>query len=92
MTSDGEFRIDEDLVTCCGKMMLLDRLLPALISRGHKVSLSLIFSNNCDVTFAIKWNLVNVNTVKVKHLLHTNHFEIPIHYNTTAVRVKFLII
>ena len=38
MTPEGEFRIDEDLVTCCGKVMLLDRLLSALISRGHKVS------------------------------------------------------
>jgi SNF2 family DNA or RNA helicase len=31
----------EKLITSCGKMMLLDRLLSALISRGHKV---LIFS------------------------------------------------
>ena len=38
MTPEGEFRIDEDLVTSCGKVMLLDRLLSALISRGHKVS------------------------------------------------------
>ena len=37
MTSDGEFRIDEDLVSSCGKMMILDRLLPLLITRGHKV-------------------------------------------------------
>ena len=39
MTSDGEFRIDEDLVSSCGKMMILDRLLPLLITRGHKVQL-----------------------------------------------------
>lgn len=37
MTPDGQFRVDEELVTCCGKLMLLDRLLPALISQGHKV-------------------------------------------------------
>ena len=37
MTSSGEFRIDEDLVTSCGKMMILDRLLSPLIRREHKV-------------------------------------------------------
>ena len=35
-----------------------------------------------------------MNTVKVKHLLNTNHFEIPRHYITliqlATVRVKFL--
>ena len=37
MTSSGEFRIDEDLVTSCGKMMILDPLLPPLIRREHKI-------------------------------------------------------
>ncbi|XP_041482494.1 lymphoid-specific helicase-like isoform X1 [Lytechinus variegatus] len=37
----GEYRVDEELVTSCGKMMVVDRLLPALKERGHKV---LIFS------------------------------------------------
>lgn len=39
---DGEVpRLDESIVTSCGKMMLLDRMLRELIATGHKV---LIFS------------------------------------------------
>lgn len=37
----GEFKIDEQLVQSSGKFLILDRLLPALRKRGHKV---LIFS------------------------------------------------
>lgn len=37
LTTDGEPRIDEDLVTCCGKMLVLDRILPALLKDGHQV-------------------------------------------------------
>lgn len=40
-TADSDLPIDETLVTHSGKMLLLDRLLPALFKRGHKV---LIFS------------------------------------------------
>ncbi|XP_051936995.1 lymphoid-specific helicase [Hippocampus zosterae] len=36
-----ELKIDEELVQCSGKFLILDRLLPALKKRGHKV---LIFS------------------------------------------------
>ena len=37
LTSDGDFKIDEELVTNSGKMLLLDRMLPALLRDGHKV-------------------------------------------------------
>ena len=37
MTPDGQFRVDEEIVNGCGKIMLLDRMLPALIKEGHKV-------------------------------------------------------
>lgn len=37
LTPDGDFLIDEQIVTSCGKVLLLDRMLPALIHRGHKV-------------------------------------------------------
>nr|CAB3252475.1 lymphocyte-specific helicase-like [Phallusia mammillata] len=33
------YRIDEELVTSCGKLQLLDRMLPVLQERGHKVLL-----------------------------------------------------
>lgn len=31
------FKIDEDLVTNSGKFLILDRMLPELKTRGHKV-------------------------------------------------------
>ena len=37
LTPDGEYRVDEDLVRLSGKMMMLDRMLTALLKRGHKV-------------------------------------------------------
>ena len=37
LTPQGEFRVDEELVQCCGKTRMLDRLLTALIKEGHKV-------------------------------------------------------
>jgi ATP-dependent DNA helicase len=37
--SEGNFIVSEELVKSSGKMMLLDRLLPALIAQGHKVLL-----------------------------------------------------
>lgn len=39
LTSDGDFKIDEEIVTSSGKMLLLDRMLPALLRDGHKVQL-----------------------------------------------------
>ena len=38
LTKDGEYKIDEDIVRVSGKMLLLDKLLTALLQRGHKVS------------------------------------------------------
>lgn len=37
LTPDGQFRVDEEIVNSCGKVMLLDRMLPELIKGGHKV-------------------------------------------------------
>lgn len=37
LTPDGDFKVDEDIVTMSGKMLLLDRMLPALLRDGHKV-------------------------------------------------------
>ena len=38
LTENGDLKIDRDLVTVCGKMLMLDRMLPVLIERGHKAS------------------------------------------------------
>ena len=42
LTADGDFKIDEEVVTSSGKMLLLDRMLPALLRDKHKVSSSSI--------------------------------------------------
>lgn len=34
---NGQLRVDESLVTACGKLMLLDRMLTELKTNGHKV-------------------------------------------------------
>jgi len=35
--STGQFKVDDELIKCSGKMMLLDQLLQGLKERGHKV-------------------------------------------------------
>ena len=32
-----DYRMDEELITCSGKTLLLDQMLPELKKRGHKV-------------------------------------------------------
>lgn len=46
--SSGE-EVDETIVTSSGKMLLLDRLLPALFERGHKVLIFSQFNTQLDV-------------------------------------------
>lgn len=41
--------VDESIVTASGKMLLLDRLLPALFERGHKVLIFSQFSTQLDI-------------------------------------------
>jgi ATP-dependent DNA helicase len=41
--------VDETIVTASGKMLLLDRLLPALFDRGHKVLIFSQFQTQLDI-------------------------------------------
>eukprot|EP00124_Ichthyophonus_hoferi_P004274 Ihof_evm1s451 gene=Ihof_evmTU1s451 len=41
LTDSLQYRVDEDIINSCGKLLLLDRMLPALKAQGHRV---LIFS------------------------------------------------
>jgi ATP-dependent DNA helicase len=41
LDSTGQVAVDERLVASCGKMLLLDRLLPRLLADGHKVAVLL---------------------------------------------------
>ena len=39
-----KFQIDENVITKCGKMMILDKMLTELKKRGHKVCSYLAFT------------------------------------------------
>ncbi|ROT42218.1 hypothetical protein SODALDRAFT_268110 [Sodiomyces alkalinus F11] len=45
----GGAEVDETVVTASGKMLLLDRLLPALFERGHKVLIFSQFKTQLDI-------------------------------------------
>ncbi|KAH6856250.1 SNF2 family N-terminal domain-containing protein [Chaetomium sp. MPI-CAGE-AT-0009] len=47
--SGADLPIDESIVTASGKMLLLDRLLPALFKRGHKVLIFSQFKTQLDI-------------------------------------------
>jgi len=46
---DASLPLDESIVTASGKMLLLDRLLPALFARGHKVLIFSQFKTQLDI-------------------------------------------
>ncbi|KAM0325848.1 hypothetical protein ACHAQA_007150 [Verticillium albo-atrum] len=46
---DNGTEVDETIVTASGKMLLLDRLLPALLERGHKVLIFSQFKTQLDI-------------------------------------------
>src|SRR4051812_29583182 len=48
-SSESGGEVDESIVTTSGKMLLLDRLLPALFERGHKVLIFSQFKTQLDI-------------------------------------------
>jgi len=57
---NGQLRVDESLVTACGKLMLLDRMLTELKTNGHKVWLCLCIQ--CSAAVCLR----NVTTCKLE--------------------------
>ncbi|KAI1345398.1 SNF2 family N-terminal domain-containing protein [Xylaria sp. FL0043] len=58
--------INESIVTASGKMLLLDRLLPALFERGHKVLIFSQFKTQLDILHDYcselrKWNVCRID-------------------------------
>ncbi|KAI1422266.1 SNF2 family N-terminal domain-containing protein [Xylaria sp. FL1777] len=58
--------IDESIVTASGKMLLLDRLLPALFERGHKVLIFSQFKTQLDILHDYcselrRWNVCRID-------------------------------
>ncbi|KAL4752396.1 hypothetical protein BDW72DRAFT_171149 [Aspergillus terricola var. indicus] len=58
--------IDETLVTASGKMLLLDRLVPSLLSKGHKILIFSQFKTQLDIlqdwaTYLRSWNCCRID-------------------------------
>jgi ATP-dependent DNA helicase len=65
-TADSKLPIDETLVMQSGKMLLLDRLLPSLFKRGHKVLVFSQFKTQLDIIEDYardlrKWNVCRID-------------------------------
>ncbi|KAK6087523.1 iswi chromatin-remodeling complex atpase isw2 [Seiridium cupressi] len=65
-TFDDSLAIDESIVTSAGKMLLLDRLLPELFNRGHKVLIFSQFKTQLDILHDYcadlrKWNVCRID-------------------------------
>ena len=63
---DSGLEVDETLVTSSGKMLLLDRLLPSLFERGHKVLIFSQFKTQLDILEDYardlrKWNVCRLD-------------------------------
>lgn len=63
---DNNVPVDENIVTSSGKMLLLDRLLPALFERGHKVLIFSQFKTQLDILHDYcaelrKWNVCRID-------------------------------
>ncbi|KAG7287535.1 hypothetical protein NEMBOFW57_007047 [Staphylotrichum longicolle] len=64
--NDNGLPIDESIVTASGKMLLLDRLLPTLFKRGHKVLIFSQFKTQLDIledycTELRKWRVCRID-------------------------------
>ncbi|KAI0132689.1 SNF2 family N-terminal domain-containing protein [Xylariales sp. AK1849] len=65
-TFDENVPVDESIVTSSGKMLLLDRLLPELFERGHKVLIFSQFTTQLDILHDYcaelrKWNVCRID-------------------------------
>lgn len=63
---DTNESVDESIVTASGKMLLLDRLLPALFERGHKVLIFSQFKTQLDILHDYcselrRWNICRID-------------------------------
>ena len=64
--ADAGAPVDESIVTASGKMLLLDRLLPSLFKKGHKVLIFSQFKTQLDILEDYcrelrKWNLCRID-------------------------------
>ncbi|SPQ20235.1 acd4b656-6f9d-4f37-b842-105e9d3cb291 [Thermothielavioides terrestris] len=64
--ADANMPVDESIVTASGKMLLLDRLLPELFKRGHKVLIFSQFKTQLDIledycTELRKWRVCRID-------------------------------
>ncbi|KAL4934613.1 putative SNF2 family helicase/ATPase PasG [Aspergillus undulatus] len=64
--TDADSQLDETLVTASGKMLLLDRLIPSLLRKGHKILIFSQFKTQLDIlqdwaTHLRSWNVCRID-------------------------------
>ena len=70
---DENVPVDESIVTSSGKMLLLDRLLPTMFERGHKVLIFTQFKTQLDILHDYcaelrGWNVCRIDGSVGKHI------------------------
>ncbi|KAK4150158.1 SNF2 family N-terminal domain-containing protein [Chaetomidium leptoderma] len=90
--NDTGVPIDESIVTASGKMLLLDRLLPTLFKRGHKVLIFSQFKTQLDIledycTELRKWPVCRIDGGVAQDDRRTQIHE----FNTNPKRKLFLL-
>lgn len=84
--------IDETIVTSSGKMLLLDRLLPALFERGHKVLIFSQFTTQIDILWDYCAELRGWQTCRISGSVSQKDREDQIEiFNTNAECKLFLL-
>lgn len=95
LMADEQYRIDEDIVTSCGKMVLLDRMLKELKKKGHKVGVIVTniiiggVENKVNIVFHQACEILRFPSKKKTGILHNKLFTMK-HYISNVIRFKIL--
>ena len=88
----GYAKISDEILTCSGKMLLLDRMLPAILERGHKVGterLLVKLVNYCCI-ISNKAAREGLEEVRTCHAIITS--EMPLRCTYLRTRTSFALI
>ncbi|KAJ2350322.1 putative ATPase, partial [Coemansia sp. RSA 2618] len=87
---ESPFLIDEQLVRSSGKLLVLDRLLPALFARGHRVLIFSQFSRVLDILEFYaelrSWDFCRIDG----SIAQTDRQEAIVRFNTSQIPLFFL--
>ncbi|KAJ2533640.1 putative ATPase [Coemansia sp. RSA 1937] len=87
---ESPYLIDEQIVRTSGKLLMLDRLLPALFARGHRVLVFSQFSRVLDILECYaelrKWEFCRIDG----SVAQTDRQEAIVRFNTSQIPLFFL--